>query len=161
MVIAPLIPGQIRMTDVFHRHAHDQPYPRTATPETGRGGVWPSPLVLETRDRRFKSCRPDHPSLLLTPFSARLWVGGNDGGVASDCKFDPYVVNIGSSNLSLRTNTPLTLLIYRFKSCNEHHMISSGRISHWARSSMAEFSPYKRVMLGSNPAAPTTYTTSA
>ena len=103
-MISPLIPGQIRMTDVFHRHAHDQPYPRTATPETGRGGVWPSPLVLETRDRRFKSCRPDHPSLLLTPFSARLWVGGNDGGVASDCKSDPFAVNIAGSNPALPTN---------------------------------------------------------
>ncbi len=45
--------------EVSQGHAHGQPYPRTTTPETGRGGVWPSPPHLECGDRRFESCRPD------------------------------------------------------------------------------------------------------
>lgn len=52
--------GQIRAIGVRQSNAHDQSYPRTATPNSGRGGVWPSPPHLECGDRRFKSCRPDH-----------------------------------------------------------------------------------------------------
>lgn len=50
--------------EVSHGHEYGQPYSRIATPETGRGGVWPSPPHLECGDRRFESCRPDqtHPA---------------------------------------------------------------------------------------------------